>query len=71
LFLGHVLLAAEQKQEMEEELKDDRNLARLDAGQYTLNLVAALLASIWGQEAPRQRAEMLFHQQVGKPSLCP
>ena len=33
------------------------------AGLYTLQLLAALLASIWGAEGPRARALMLLHQQ--------
>ena len=49
------------------ELREDRMLQRLDAGQYTLNLVAALMASIWSGGAlvlkAKTRMAMLLHQQ--------
>ena len=55
--------SAEDRAAVEAEEKEERYLERLEAGLYTLQLLAALLASIWGAEGPRARALMLLHQQ--------
>lgn len=56
-------LAADERAEIEAAVQDERYLERMDAGLYTLQLLAAILASIWVQDAPRARAKLLLHQQ--------
>jgi hypothetical protein len=44
---GWAAASKEDKDELLEEEKEERYLERLDAGLYTLQLLAALLASVW------------------------
>ena len=57
----------EEQAEHEQDDKEERYFERLDAGLYTLQTLAALLASIWvGNEEAKARALMLLNQQSAK-----